>query len=448
MKLTQKVKNFFLAAFILSMSYGVKAQTVLTLQEAVSYALKNKSDAVKAHLDITNANYKIQEVRANVYPQINGSVGITNNLKLQQMALDFGGQTQIIRMGVPWQSNAVVQLDQQLFNLSVFQGLKAARTTKEFYQVNASLTEEQIIEKVANAYFEIFKTKSQIKTIEKTIENTTKVQGVIMGLVNNGIAKKIDLDRINVSLNNLKSSKTQLENALTLQENGLKYLIGMDLSTPITLPDDLFNEQPKLLPKEEININNRTEIQLMQKQGDLLRLNKSSINAGRYPTLGLGANYGYLSMGDEFPYFTNSNGINRSDFASVSLNLRIPIFTGFNLHSKTMQAEIAIQKFEADLLDTKLALSIAAENAYTQIKNALITLNEQEANMKLAEQVLHDIENNYRNGLASLTDVIDAQNAYANAQNNYTVAFFDYKIAEVQLKKAKGELKTYLEIKN
>ncbi|MCO6495082.1 MAG: TolC family protein [Bacteroidetes bacterium] len=431
--------------FVFIITYiGVNAQTTLTLKDACTYALKNKAEAIKANLDVENANYQIQEVRANVFPQINGAVGLTNNMILQQMALDFGGQTQIIKMGVPWQSNAVVQLDQQLFNMSVFQGLRAAKTTKEFYQINANLTEEQIIEKVANAYFDVYKTKSQIKTISLTLENTSKVQEVISNMVSNGIAKQIDLDRINVSLNNLRSSKSQLENALELQENALKYLIGMDMSVQIVFPDNLFDEKPKLVPKEEVNLENRTEVQLLQKQGDLLRLNKSSINAARYPTLGLSANYGYLSMGDAFPYFTDANsGVNRSDFSSVSLNLRIPIFNGFAIHSKSMQAEISIRKLETDLMDTKRALKMAAENAYTQIKNALISLGIQEANMQLAEEVLYNIQNNYHNGLASLTDVLDAQNAYANAQNNYTVAFYEYKIAEVQWKKTKGELRSF-----
>ena len=57
--------------------------------------------------------------------------------------------------------------------------------------------------------------------------------------------------------------------------------------------------------------------------------------------------------------------------------------------------------------------------------------------------MLDNIENNYKNGLASLTDLLDAENSYADAQNNYTNALIDYKLAEVQLVKAKGELKTF-----
>lgn len=56
--------------------------------------------------------------------------------------------------------------------------------------------------------------------------------------------------------------------------------------------------------------------------------------------------------------------------------------------------------------------------------------------------MLDDTQNNYRNGLATLTELLDAENAYADAQTNYNTSLLDYKIAEVQLIKANGDLKS------
>ena len=106
--------------------FNTYSQENLSLKEAIDFALQHKADAVKSELDIENAEYLIQEARANVLPQVNASGALTYNPKLQQMALDFNGQTQVLRMGTPWQSNAAIQLTQQLFNLSAFKGLQAA----------------------------------------------------------------------------------------------------------------------------------------------------------------------------------------------------------------------------------------------------------------------------------------------------------------------------------
>ena len=210
------MKKLTVALVALLIGNIVQAQQTLTLKDALNFALENKAEAIKAKLDVKNSEYMIDEVRASALPQINANGGLTYNAILQETALDFGGQTQIIKMGRPWQSTATVSLNQQIFNQAVFTGLKAAKSTREFYQINAKLTNEQVIEKVASTYYELYKTKSQIETLDKTIENTTRVRDVIQSLYQTGLAKKIDLDRMNVSLNNVKSAKQQLNNVLEL----------------------------------------------------------------------------------------------------------------------------------------------------------------------------------------------------------------------------------------
>lgn len=432
--------KFVLATALLGIS--MQAQNTLTLSEAINYALQNKNEAVKARLDVENSEYQIQEVRANALPQINVDGGLTYNAILQETAMEFMGESMVIAMGRPWQSTAVVSLNQQLFNQAVFTGLKAARTTREFYKINAQLTEEQVIEKVASSYYEVYKTESQLETIDRTIENTTRVRDVIQSLFDNGLAKKIDLDRTQVALNNLKSTRQQLINALELQENALKYLIGMDINTPIELPENTFEVTAHVFVDDEINIENRTEIQMLEKQSELLALNKKATEAQGLPSLSLNATYGYLGIGDEFPWFQSYPGAYWSDFSAIGLNLRIPIFNGGVVRAKTRQAQVQIDKLEADKRDIRLALDLELSNAITQLNNSLITLNTQNENVKLAKEVLENVENNYKVGLAPLTDLLDAETSYADAQNNQTNALLDYKLAEIQLIKAKGELQT------
>lgn len=426
---------------LLPFFYG-HAQEQLSLKNAINYALEHKAEALKAKLDIKNSTFLIDEVRAGALPQINANGGLTYNAILQQTALEFGGESQIISMGRPWQSTANVSLNQQIFNQAVFTGLKAAKTTREFYQINAQLTNEQVIVKVASSYYEVYKTKAQIETLDKTITNTTRVRNVIASLFDNGLAKKIDLDRINVSLNNVISSKQQLNNALTLQENTLKYLIGMDIMSIIDMPEDNFDITSYSFTDEHTGVDYRTEIQLLDKQGQLLDLNLKATKAQGYPTLSLNASYGYLGIGEDFPWFQSYPGAYWSDYSAIGLNLNIPIFNGGINKAKINQAKVDIERYQLDLNDTKLALDLELQNAKAQITNSLITLNTQKENVALAKSVLDNIENNYNNGLATLTDLLDSENSYVNAQNSYTNAMLDYKLAEVQLIKAKGELET------
>src|SRR5690606_11426302 len=318
------------------------------------------------------------------------------------------------------------------------------KTTKEFYQVNKALSDEQLIEKVANSYYEVYQTRLQIETIETNLNNTVKTRNVIKGLVDAGLGKKIDLDRITVALNNLEANKQIVSNALKLQENALKFAIGMAIDKEVRLSEETFavNEESALI--EPLDLNGRTEVQLFEKQIELLQLNKQAMRADYFPRLSFTGNLGYLGMGPVFPIFSANDNVKWSGFSGLGLNLTIPIFNGGATKSRINQANIQIKQAQVDLEDTKLGLELSNENARLQIKNSLLMIDVNRENVELAKQVLTDTDNNYRNGLATLTELLDAENAYADAQNNYTTSLLNYKVAEIQLIKANGQLKTLI----
>jgi outer membrane protein TolC len=418
----------------------VYSQQTVTLKQAIEFALQNKADALKAKLDITNADAKILEAKAGALPKVTGSTNITYNPIIQEIAL--GGQT--FKMGQPWVAVAGVQLQQALFNQQVFIGLKAAKSTKEFYQLNANLTEEQIIERVSNAYFQVFTAQEQKNTLESSYSSTEKVRNVIKSLYDNGLSKKIDLDRTNVNLTNIETNIKQSNNGITQAENALKFYMGMPIETKIQLVQEDMAVTPHLLD-ETVNTDERTEVKVLLKNKELLEYQKKATIANYYPTVNLTANYNWQGLGEKFPLTNGSSkGVMWSDYSAIGLGINIPIFNGFATKAKVQQNQIDIDKLEIDIKDTKLGLDQAYQNAKAQIENSLATLESQKANVKLAEDVLADTKSNYQYGLATLTDLLDAENSLVQAKNNYTTAILDYKIAEVQYYKSKGELKNYL----
>ena len=140
---------------LLTFTLFVSAQEVapLTLKDAINFALENKSDAKKAKLEVENSEYKIQEVRSRALPQMSANGSLNYNPILQTTVIDgdnFGAPGTIIQaaFGQKWNSVAGVSFSQAIFDQSVFTGLRAAKTTREFYQINAELTDEQVIELV------------------------------------------------------------------------------------------------------------------------------------------------------------------------------------------------------------------------------------------------------------------------------------------------------------
>jgi len=457
MKTTRNMTRIFLQRMVLLMvllgAPVLHAQVPakeLTLRDAITYALENKADSKKAKLSVENSEYQIAEVRARALPTITANGNLTYNPILQLNALPgqfFGGpegSVILAPLGQKWSSTAGVNLTQNIFDQTVFTGLKAAKTTREFYQINAQLTEEQVIERVANNYYQVYVQRQKLTVIDSTLKNTTEVRDIIKGQYDSGLARKIDLDRMNVNLSNIKTQRQQIVNAVQLQENTLKFYMGMPIQTKISIPKTEFNVTPLNL-EETPDTSNLTQYQLLKKQEQLYYYNKKAMQAEYYPTLALTAGYNYIGQGPQLPWFAkSSDNVYWSDFSTIGANLKVPIFNGFATRSKVRQADIDLRKTKEDLIDTKLSLDLAYQNAKTQISNSLITINNQKENVQLAQDVLDNTQNNYQQGLATLTDLLDSENSYIEAQNNYNTALLDFKLAEVQLIKAKGELKTLI----
>jgi len=442
----KRIILIFLCSIGLSASAQVKT---LTLKDAIVYALENKADAKKAKLQVENSEYKIQEVRSRALPQISANGNLTHNPIIQTTVIDgagFGqpGTTIQAAFGQKWTSTAGVSLTQTIFDQSVFTGLRAARSTREFYQINDQLTEEQVIERVANNYYSVYVQRERLTLLDSNYVNTTKVRDIVKGQFDNGLAKKIDLDRIVVKMSNIDTERQQIKNQITLQENALKFYMGMPIETVIEIPKEEFEVVPAALT-EVPNVENRTEYLLLKKQEELLVFNKKAVEAGYYPTLSLTAGYNYIGQGPQMPWFAKpKDGVYWSDYSAIGLNLHVPIFTGFGTRAKVRQADVEIRSLQEDMKDTKLSLDLDYRNAMADIDNNLITIQNQKENMQLATEILSNTKNNYLQGLASLTDLLDAENAQLEAQNNYTRAVLNYKIAEVALIKSKGELKTLI----
>ncbi|VFA40982.1 TolC family protein [Chryseobacterium indologenes] len=443
----KKLKIGIAAAFMIFSFSSVSAQQQVSLQEAIKQALQNKAEAKKATLQVKKAEYKIDEARAGALPQISATISNTYNPILQKSVLPgeiIGkpGELIPVAFGTKWQSVNVVTLNQNIFDQRVFIGLKAAKSTREFYLLNSELTNEQIIENVATAYYQVFVQEENLKTVEESYANTERVRNVIKSLVDNGLAKPIDLDRTNVQLTNIKSNKQQLINAVEVSKNSLKFYMGVPIENSIELEEKEIVPNPELLGTN-VNLETRSELKVLNKQRELLEYNKKATVANLYPTVGLSANYGWQGLGNKFPYATGSSqGTNWGDYASIGVAIKIPIFMGGATKAQIQQAEIDIQDLDQDIQNKKLNLSLDYKNAITNMENAIINIQSMKDNVDLAEKVQKNTQSNYQYGLATLTEVLDTENALTQAKQNYANALLDYKQAEIKVIKAKGELNT------
>jgi len=95
---------------------------------------------------------------------------------------------------------------------------------------------------------------------------------------------------------------------------------------------------------------------------------------------------------------------------------------------------------ENQIENLKISIDNDVSQAQNKFRAAIITVDNQKKNMVLAESVYDQTKKKYELGLASNTDITNAQADLIIAQTNYINALYDGVIAKVDYFKAIGKL--------
>ncbi|WP_298709554.1 TolC family protein [Chitinophaga sp.] len=452
------MKKWIIPFLFLSSAWttNVYAQTKqLSLQDALRFALDHNQQLAVSRLEEQIGKQKTTEIRAQALPQLNATGTLTDNIKKQVMVLPGAmntaepGKPMALEVGTTWNAAASGTLTQQLFNQSVFTGLQAARAGEEYYSLQTQQTTEDVIYNVSALYYGLLVRQEKLSVIQSNIDKMTRLVETTQSQLDNGLAKRIDLDRIKVSLVNYQTQKTQLENALKIDENTLKTLMGMPSSEAIDLPALALSEiEQKAAVTQDFgsfNLENRTEFKVLKKTEELQQFQKKAYVSEYFPQLSFNAQYSYNGLSDKFDLFKGGNTTAQwFGMANIGLTLKIPIFDGFARRSRVNQANLTLQQISKQLELNKLNLTTSFENARLSILNSLSTIKTQKENVALADEVYASTQNNYNLGLANLTDLLNAETSLTEAQNTYNEALLQYKLAELDLIKSHGNLPSLL----
>ena len=146
-------------------------------------------------------------------------------------------------------------------------------------------------------------------------------------------------------------------------------------------------------------------------------------------------------------YATQTNSI--SDLFKYSyfptgallINASVPIYDGNTRRSKMNEAKINMMKNDNDMDALRQAVDLESSNARTQLKNSLISLENQKSNIELAQKVYSIAQKKYKEGVGTNIEIIQAETAVKDAQTNYFNSLFDAIIAKIDFQKSLGLLK-------
>ncbi|WP_269012190.1 TolC family protein [Aquirufa antheringensis] len=441
-----RLRKIYAGLFLLT-SLAANSQTY-SLKQAVDYAIAHQVQVKNSQIDLQNASAKISEIKAMGLPQVNGSLALTNNIVLQRAFIPAkifnpaaaDGELIAAKFGVDNSGFASVGLSQLVFDGTYLLGLKASSVYKDLAVKSVTQSKQQVAENVTKAYYGILVNEKRQGLLALNVARLDTLLKETRELNKQGFVEKIDVQRLDVQANNLRTELENIERLQALSYSLLKFQMGFPMEEPIRLSESLEKVELATFNTNaagDFNYANRIEYSILQTQENLAELDLKSIKAGYLPRLVLNANYGYNAGANAFSDLITKQWF---DNAAVTVALQIPIFDGFSKKYKAVQSANNLQKVRQSYSLLKSSIDLQRSQASITMKNALESMKEQKANLDLANEISRVTRVKYQQGVGSNLEVLNAESSIKESQANYFTALYNALVAKVELEKANGTL--------
>ena len=433
--------------------------SVYTLDKCIDYAFNNQASVKNAELDQQISKYKVNETRAYGLPQINFEANTMYNVALQaffltnQNAAKFGypvsptanptdvyaGQ-QVFQLKAT--NTATLNASQIIFDGSYLVGLQASKTYCELATKSMTQTKIETTDKITKGFYLVLISEQRIQLLDVNISRIDTSLRQLKEINKSGFAENLDVNRLEVTLNNLKTDRLNVQNQVIVTYALLKYQMGYPVNVDLKLKGTLDELVTRLNTASNPDLgsfdyNKRIEYSLLGTQKRLEELNFKNARAISYPKLVAFGTAGLVNSQNDYAklYSTPYYG-----YGFIGAKLTVPVFTGGNHYFQQQGAKLKVQKVQNDMSMMEGVIDLQVQQTKLVLDNNIENIKSQKRNLELADQVIKQTKIKSDEGVGSNIEVVEAENSFKTAQTNYYDAVYSALVSLIDYQKATGTL--------
>ncbi len=441
MKLVSIHKLVHIVVISLSLGNIIGAQQ-WTLQQCIDSTESLNKNLQIAKNNIAISHYKAKEAKGNLLPKLTANTDYKyfTNLPYQLLPLSTfnpaapEGQFKDAQFGVPHNINANLQLAIPLYNPQIYGSIEATKIASEISELQYDKNKEQISFEITNLYYNAQILEAQLTFLSSNLVNADKLYNNLKLLKEQLLATGTDVGKVQLQLAQLTTQKSTITSKLQQVLNALKFAIGIP-------SEQAFNIEYTISQNEdtEYSFNTSLDARLIKIQNKLLNTELQTLKNTRYlPTVNLMASYGTSGFG----YSQSPNSFLKFyPIGFAGLQVTYPIYSGSVNVRKIDQKhlELSNNELKSHLIEDQNMMQIA--NATLQRNTTYQAIETSKQQIQLAQNIYNNIILQQKQGIATLTEVLLADNALREAQQTNLSAIIDYLKADLELKKLTGNIK-------
>ncbi len=398
----------------------------LNLEKSIDLAIIKNHDLKIAKLEYQKAEEQITEAFGlSVLPKIKGTVNYRRAIRRGEIILETPFFSGSFPQGTINTFSIGASLEQPLFTGAVFYATRISKVYADISETGYYSSQANLIKDVKRAYYAYLLAKEfknlSLVTLEAAEDNLKNSKA----LYEAGLAPEYDFIRAKVQVQNILPEVEQAKNSIKIAKNSLQFILGLDQEQPFIVEDSLaFTELPIDDYETSYSIMNNRNFTLRQLKLQI-ELQDKAVSfefSKHFPELFLTGNWQTTAQENDRA-FSRWRYINS---VYVGLNLKVPIFNGFQTTSRVQQAKIDLMKAEEEFLKTDQLFRNQLDDLLLRIEESKNKISAYAATIDEA-QLGYDISvKRYSNGLGTQLENIDALVALTRAKINYLDAIFTY----------------------
>jgi outer membrane protein TolC len=336
-----------------------------------------------------------------------------------------------------------LQLSQTLFAGGRIRAqTRAAAAGRRGAEIELASQKAQLALDVTQAYYDaalsdrlLAIAEASLEQAERTLSDTRLARQV-------GTQPEFELLRATVSRDNLRPAVIQRRAQRNVAYLRLKQLADLPLGEEVVLTTGLGDSaqapdpQPVVVPASlrESGAADTTP----EARAAVRRANEGVVAAEAQLTAARAASFPALSLSSSYARIAFPGGV-FSDWGdlvndwTVSLSLRVPLFTGGRLSGERMIARAGVEEARLRLQQTRELAAIDAANAAAQLEAAEATWAASSGTVEQAGRAYSIAEIRYREGISTQTELSDSRLLLQQALANRAQAARDLQVARVRM---------------
>ena len=411
---------------------------VLSLEQALEIALSENPTIKIADQQIEIKRYAKQGTYASLYPQFDATASYQRVIKKQTMSMDFGGQTQTIKVGSDNSFNGGIAMGMPVVNAQLWESLKLSALDVELAVEQARSSRIDMVEQVTKAYYGVLLAKESYALFQRVYNNAVSNNEIVKKMYDVGSVSEYDLITSNVSVQNAIPNMIEGEYAVTLALWNLKALLGVDLEKDIDVTGTLMDYTSALdkgYDISQLNLENNTTLKQLDMQEQMLEHALKITKLANVPSLSLNAAYLYTALGNDGKFFQKSAW---NPYSYAGLQLNIPIFAGNKRRAATREARLNLNSLQLQRENVERQLRVGIVQYLNNMQSSVKKYHASAATVDQAQTGYDIAVKRYEVGRGTLVNIDNSQVALVQAELSRNQSIYNFLSAKVSLDKVLG----------